>query len=163
MTCKCGAQFCYYCGKKWVSPHRCVRFLAGGELVTDKIATLLSCLKPEKYEYEENFVGFLIKMPFYIVGMLILILYLGWCLAVLAGMIGLILAGSSIGGYFALQFHLIRSNKKIGCVFFVLFIFLFPIGFIVGWFGAFAVVLAKAFPKYLELALSARLFPCFLC
>lgn len=51
MTCKCGSQFCYHCGEKWGSPHRCIRYLAGGALITDRLNTGLKCLRHEDFEY----------------------------------------------------------------------------------------------------------------
>lgn len=164
MTCKCGSQFCYYCGKKWDSPHRCLRYLAGGPLITDKLYTGLKCLRHEDFEYEYTVQGFLMKIPYYLVFILILTVYISWCLLVLVLMITLVLIGSCIPGYFAIQYKLCQGGTRIGRVIFVLFIILIPIGFIVGWFGIFGAIVISLFPKYLELALSARLFPCaFLC
>lgn len=164
MTCKCGSQFCYYCGSKWDSPHRCLRYLAGGPLITDKLYTGLKCLRPEDFEYEYTALGFLMRIPYYLVFILILAVYVSWCLLVLFLMIGLVFVGSCIPGYFAIQYKLCKEGKPIGKVVFVLFLILLPLGFIVGWFAVFGAVLVSLFPKYIELALSSRLFPCvFLC
>lgn len=160
MTCKCGSQFCYYCGARWAVPHRCLRHLAGGELVTDKLSNSLKCLRVEDLEYSYTILGFISKIPYYLVSFLILTLYFAWCLTVLCVMIAVIFVGAFFAGYIALQYKLCRDGNTCGKVAGVLLLIFLPIGFIVGWFGAFGVGIGSGFPKYLELALSARLFPC---
>lgn len=103
--------------------------------------------------------GFISKIPYYIVSLLILTLYFAWCLTVLCAMIVVIFVGSFFAGYIALQYKLCRDGNTCGKVAGVLLVIFLPIGFIVGWFGAFGVGMANAFPKYLELTLSAKLFP----
>lgn len=163
MTCKCGTQFCYYCAGKWEVPHRCIRYLAGGDLITDKLNTSLKCLRPEEYEYEYTVLGCLVKIPYYLVCLLILTLYFAWCLAVFGLMVVAILVCSFFAGYIALMYKLCRDGNSCGKFAFCFLLILMPVGFVVGWVGVFAYCVASAIPKFLELALSARLFPCYMC
>lgn len=163
MTCKCGSQFCYYCAGKWEVPHRCLRYMAGGDLITDKLNEKLKCLRHEDYEYEYTFVGFLVKVPYYLVCLLLMALYIGWCLTVLAALIVGVLVCSFFSGYIALMYKLCRDGNSIGKVAFVILLILMPLGFVIGWIAVFVFCLANAMPRYFELALSARLFPCYLC
>lgn len=163
MTCKCGTQFCYYCAGKWEVPHRCIRYLAGGQLITDKLNSGLKCLRPEEFQYEYTIRGFIVKIPYYLVCLIILSIYLAWCLAVFALILAGILVCSFFAGYVALMFKLCRDGNTVGKIAFFFLLILLPLGFVIGWIGVFGYCLAGAFPKYLELALSARLFPCFLC
>jgi len=87
--------------------------------------------------------------------------YVAWSLAILVVMIAGILVGSFFSGYIALQCKFCKDGNSCAKIAFLLFIIFMPIGFIVGWIAIFIYGVANIFPKYLELALSAKLFPCF--
>lgn len=85
MTCKCGSQFCYYCASPWSLSHRCIRIFAGGELVTEKFYDKLSCIRSKELEYEYTFVGYLSKIPTFLLCFCFMVLYVSWSLVVLVG------------------------------------------------------------------------------
>lgn len=149
MTCKCGFQFCYYCAGKWDVPHRCLRYLAGGQLVTDKLYDGLKCLRHEDYEYEYTFVGFITKVPFYIVVLLLLILYFAWCVAAFALFVAGILIGSFFSGYVAFLYKLCRDGNIGGKICAIVFIILLPFGFIVGWVVVCVYCIGNGIPKFI--------------
>ena len=161
MTCKCGSQFCYYCEGKWQVPHRCIRFLAGGDLITDRLNNGLRCMRVESYEYEYTFLGFLLKIPYYLLCLLILSLYICWALTVLAVLIAVGIICSLFAGYIALQYKMCKESNALGKIVFVILLVLLPLGVVIGWIAVFCVCVYNVFPKYLEVALSGKLFPCF--
>ena len=164
MRCKCGTQFCYYCGGPWVLPHYCLRYLAGGELFTDTLNLKLKCLRMQKFEYDYSFIGYITRIPYYLVCFVILALYSAWCITVLAAMTAIIIAISAAVGYFVMMCYACKElSNTCKCVVILLAIILLPLAFVVGICFTIGLIMYKAFPKYLELALSAKLFPCFMC
>lgn len=117
-------------------------------------------MRLEDYEYEYTLLGFIVKIPYFLISMIIMAVYVSWSLAILAILITVILVCSLFSGYIALQYKLCKEGNTIGLIAFFVLLVLLPLGIVIGWIAIFCVCLANSFPKYLELALSGRLFPC---
>jgi hypothetical protein len=91
-----------------------------------------------------------------------LLLYLAWCTTVFAIIMCLVIAISSASGYFVMIYKIcsdFRNDQKY--VFVVLCVIFFPLAFLVGILVTIAIIMQKIFFIYLSLALSAKLFPCY--
>lgn len=155
MTCRCGSQFCYYCARPWSQSHYCIRIAAGGDLVTDKLYNKLSCIRSKELEYEYTLIGYLSKIPTFLLCFFFMIIYASWCLVLLVGLIAGSLAISILIGY-SVSMGKVYSKSK---VVFVLGIILLPLAFVIGFFWFTFNTMRDGIKSYLTFALSGTLFP----
>jgi hypothetical protein len=106
-------------------------------------------MRPENFEYEYNVIGFILKLPYYFLTILILIIYSAWSLVILAAMTVGILVGTLFSGYIAMLCKLYRDGNTGDRMLFVILVFLMPLGFIIGWMISFGYMMYQTFPKYL--------------
>lgn len=106
-------------------------------------------MRPDDFEYDYSFIGFLLKLPYYLLVFLILVVYSAWALVMFLLMTAGILVGTFFGGFIAMLCKLYKDGNTRGKVLFGLILILLPLGFVAGWIMSFCYMMYQTFPKYL--------------
>ena len=101
----------------------------GGELITDKLRNSLKCLRREQHEYDNTFTGFVSRIPYNFVFMLIMIVWIAWCLIYASIGFALVFVFSMVCGQPVLIWKICDKHfyKLIGKVIVVLCFLLYPV------------------------------------